>query len=207
VADRWLPLDGILFYQVNREQYGPQIVTIPGDYSNGGDCELPVAMVHPGRSDWYYRCSWAQWAQNIEGRDYWNKRFDTGIASLVDFAERRGKVLIEQGKYKAYHMSIFYRVAEWVEWYCFGDKERIANLLSTVTHLGKKTSQGWGRIRWEIESCENDWSLWQNGKLMRGIPYEDIPSKTVIKLANLIHYGIRPSYWKHENQMMLVMPE
>ena len=78
---------------------------------------------------------------------------------LVDFQGKRGKVIIEQGRYKAYHMPVFYRVAEQVEWYCVGDKARIEALLSTVTHIGKKRAQGWGRvIRWEVEPWPKDWS-------------------------------------------------
>jgi hypothetical protein len=165
---------------------------------------LPLAIEHPGRRNWYYRCSWAQWSQDVEGRDHWNKRFDTSFASLVDFGGRRGKIIIEQGKYKAYHMPVFYRAALWVEWYCVGDRAEIEHLLSTVTHIGKKGTQGWGRaLRWEIEPIADDWSVWRDGRLMRGIPAEDVPAGSVF---NLTYYGIRPSYWKADNQMWLAVP-
>lgn len=206
VADRWLPLDGILLYQAHRRQAGVQIVTIPGEYSAQGPVTLPLGIIRPGRKNWYYQCSWAQWSHNVEGKDYWNKRFDSIFADLVDFSDRRGKVVIEAGQYKAYHMPIFYRVALWAEWYCVGDKAEIEQLLSTMTHLGKKGAQGWGRVSdWLIESIPDDWSVWRNGKLMRGIPAEDAIGVGVFdfKLGN---YGIRPSYWKKSNQKDLVMP-
>lgn len=207
-SDRWLPLDGILMYQAHRDQMGAQVMTIPGDYSQQmAFPTLPLGIIHPGRRNWYYQCSWATWshAGRIEGQDYWNKRFDSGFADLVDFDGKRGKVIIEQGQYKAYHMPIFYRVAEWVEWYCLGDKTEIEYLLSTVTHIGKKASQGWGRvIRFIVESWPDDWSVWCNGELMRGIPEEDIPEGVEIKRGN---YGIRPSYWKKSNQKELAMPD
>jgi len=38
---------------------------------------------------------------------------------------------------------------------------------------------------------------------MRGIPEADRQDGFV---GNVALYGIRPSYWKSENQMMLVMP-
>jgi len=207
ISDKWLPLDGILLYQAHRDQCGPQVATIPGAYSGQMEiATLPLGIVHPGRKQWYYQCSWAIWSHDVEGKDYWNKRFDTTLASLIDFSGRRGKVIIEQGKYKAYHMPIFYRVASWIEWYCFGDKKEIEALLSTVTHIGKKGAQGWGRvIRWQIEPCAEDWSVWWNGKLMRGIPLED--TKHANRPLNLMHYGIRPSYWKASNQMMLAVPD
>lgn len=204
VADKWLPLDGILLYQAHRDLLGSQDVTIPGDYTDYGVSTLPLGIIHPGRRNWYYQCSWAQWFHDIEGNDHWNKRFDSKFADMVDFGKRRGKVLIEQGKYKAYHMPIFYRAALWIEWYCIGDKQEIEHLLSTVTHVGKKGSQGWGRVsRWEIESISEDWSVWRDGQLMRGIPPDDLLDN---KPFNLLFYGIRPSYWKKENQMPLAMP-
>ena len=213
VADRWLPLDAILLYQANRQALGPEIATLPGGVDTQGASTLPLEIIHPGRKIWYYACSWAQpqpwWV--AEGQDHWNKRFDQGFAHLVDFGGRRGKVIIEQGRYKAYHMPVFYRVAEEVEWYCVGDKARIGALLSTTTHLGKKRSQGYGRvIKWEIESIEQNWSIWKDNKLTRGVPQDDalqlIQEHGKFELFNVIHYGIRPSYYRKDNQMMLAMP-
>lgn len=205
VSDRWLPLDGILLYQAHRDQCGPQDLTLPGKYSGQMKiATLPLGITHPGRRNWYYQCSWAKWADEVEGKDYWNKRFDSQFANLVDFGKRRGKVIIEQGEYKAYHMVIFYRVARWIEWYCVGDKAEIEYLLSTVTHVGKKLSQGWGRVSsWTVEQWAEDWSVWRGGQLMRGIPAEDAPPGMPYNIGN---YGIRPSYWKRSNQKMLVMP-
>jgi CRISPR type IV-associated protein Csf3 len=168
---------------------------------------LPLAIARQGQDNWYYRCSWAQWARGAtEGQDHWNKRFDNGLSGLVDFRDKRGKVVIEAGQYKAYHMTIFYRVAEWVEWYCVGNRAEIEYLLSTVTHLGKKYSQGWGRVyRWQIEAAPEDWSVWKDGRLMRGVPFDDIAGYK--GGFNIGTYGIRPSYWRQSNQVPLVMPE
>lgn len=205
VAGKQMPLDGVLLYQAHRDKLGALEVTIPGEYTNFGVSTLPLEVVHPGRRTWYYRCSWAQWSHNVEGSDYWNKRFDSQFADLVDFDDRRGKVIVEKGRYKAYHMPVFYRAALWVEWYCVGDEAEIEHLLSTVTHVGKKASQGWGRVtRWEVESIADDWSVVRAGRLMRGIPIDDAQALNV-EYAR-VYYGIRPSYWKASNQMMLAMP-
>ncbi len=207
ISDRWLPLDGILLYQATRMDLGEQLMTIPGKSllaAPQGDTHkgrLPLAIVH-GKS-WYYRCSWAQWSHDIEGQDYWNKRFDQSLAYLIDFAGKRGYIETKAGHLKAYHMPIFYRPALWVEWYCVGDKTQIENLLAITTHLGKKASQGWGRvIRWDIESIPEDWSIWRAGQLMRGIP----PEHAGDTVTNLIYYGVRPSYWNPHNQMLLAVP-
>lgn len=206
VADKWLPLDGVLLYQAHRDQCGAQHATVPGDYSGQMKiATLPLGIISPGRRNWYYKCSWAQWSHDIEGRDHWNKRFDSAFTDLLDMG-RRSKVQISEGPYKAYHMPIFYRAALWVEWYCVGDKSEIKRLLSTLTHLGKKGTQGWGRVsRWEVSRWPHDWSIVREGRLMRGIP-EDQAQVLGISYDKA-HYGIRPSYWKSSNQKMLAVPE
>lgn len=205
VADTQLPLDGMLLYQAHRKKDGPQDVTIPGNYTAQGISTLPLDIVAPGRRNWYYKCSWAQWSHDVEGRDYWNKRFDSALADLVDFGKRRGKIQIGEGKYKSYHMPIFYRASLWVEWYAVGDKTEIERLLSTATHLGKKGSQGWGRVvEWRVEAWSDDWSIARDGQLMRGVPKDH--AEVLGVPFQMMHYGIRPSYWKSSNQMTLAVP-
>jgi len=203
VCDQWLPLDGILLYQANREALGPELAALPGGQDVQGASTLPLAIVHPGRHNWYYACSWAQpqpWWVAEEIR-HWNKRFDTQYSDMVDFEGRRGKVIIEQGRYKAYHMPMFARATLQVEWYCVGDKVEIERLLSLVTHLGKKRSQGFGRVwRWDVEPWSEDWSIWRDGHLTRGVPDEDAG-----KALNRIYYGIRPPYYRKENQEWLAI--
>ena len=204
VCDKQMPLDGVLLYQAHRWLMGPPDATLPGDYTNQGVATLPLGINNPGQKTWYYQCSWAQWSSNAEGKDHWAKRFDARFADFVNFQGKRGNIVVKSGKYKAYRMPVFYRVAEWVEWYATGDKAEIEALLSTVTNIGKKCVQGWGRVsRWLIEPTLEDWSVWNGGRLMRGIPVEDAPPGLPYR-AGL--YGIRPSYWKRSNQRQLVMP-
>lgn len=202
VADAYLPLDGVLLYQAHRDQDGPNDYTLPGDYTRQGISTLPLGIVHPGRRQWYYQCSWAQWSKgSTDGIDHWNKRFDQSLAALVDFAGKRGKIIVSEGDMKAYHMPIYYRAALWVEWYCVGDKPAIDYLLRAATHLGKKGSQGWGRVaRWEVQPVGDDYSVWYGKRLMRGVPPQDAPGYPQGV------YGIRPSYWNRANQMLLALP-
>jgi CRISPR type IV-associated protein Csf3 len=210
VSDEWLPLDGILLYQAHRDLGGRQDITIPGEYSARGAAYLPVKKQHWGKGHFYYRASFAQWGPHADGRDYWNKRFDQGLADLIDFRGRRGRVIVEQSTYKAYHMPIYYRSALWVEWYILADRPALEYLLVPVTHIGKKTSQGWGRVaRWEFEPVPEDWSVWRDGALMRGVPVEELAEtgQEMPAGSTVAHYGVRPSYWKASNQMLLVMPK
>lgn len=207
VSDRFLPLDGILMYQAHRDKEGDQVLTVPGAYSSQGGVSLPLDTVQYPNHDfskwyWYYKCSWAQWSEGmVEARDFWNKRLDLSLVSLVDPRTHRSRIRIDQGEYKAYHAPIYYRSALWVEWYCVGERAQIEYLLSTVGAVGKKQAQGWGRVSaWTVEPVADDYSVWYGDELMRGVPPEHAPG-----WAQGV-YGIRPSYWKRENQMLLALP-
>lgn len=202
ISDAYLPIDGILHYQANRDVNGVQEITLPGeDYHPKGtkQTHMWLKVVNGGTPQWHYAASFAQWEGAVaEGQDHWNKRFDQSLAHLIDFQGRRGKVIVEQGAYKAYHMPVWYRHALEVTWYLVGDLGWVQRMLSTVTHLGKKTAQGWGAVlRWEVEPWPHDWSVWgPASQLMRAVPSD-----------KGIRIGLRPSYWLPRNQMICEVPE
>ena len=200
VCDGTLPLDGILHYQHMRQHLGAQQITMPGDVAPSGDVPpMRLAKHHAGQADWYYAASFAQWSTPwTEGTDYWNKRVDQRHADLIDFRGKRGKVLVEQGAYKAYHMPVAYRHALAVTWYLVGDLAWVERLLAMTTHIGKKTDQGWGAVaRWEVVPWHADWSVADaRGRLMRAVPER-----------GGIRTGIRPSYWLPRNQVPCRMPD
>lgn len=85
-------------------------------------------------------------------------------------------------------------------WYVVGEREAIEELLAPVTHVGKKTAQGNGRLNgWAVEPCLEDWSeTGPDGRLMRAIPCR--PGEGGVL------YGVRPSYWLAANQLPCVLP-
>jgi len=197
-----LPFDSILYYQAHREALGPIYVATPGsaydNRSEGMTMPLPIARCEEHTPKWYYAASFAVWPQTVaDGVDHWNKRFDIQYSHLIDFGKRKATVNISSGHYKAYHMPLWYRHALWVRWYVLGEPERIRELLSCCTHIGKKTSQGWGSVlRWEVEEWHSDWSVRRDdGQLMRAIP-----------AAEGIVHGFRPSYWLPEHQTVCAVP-
>ncbi len=203
VSDRYLPFDSVLYYHAVRAKFGEQIVSIPGrgvevDY---GQVVLPIRKKNIKQEDWYYSASFAQWPKEVvEHTQYYAKRFDTQHSDLIDFGKKVGKIQIERGEHKNYFNKLYYRHALYVEWFVNGDQEEIERLLAFCTHLGKKTSQGWGRVsRWQIEPWPEDWSCKQGEQLMRALPLQN--DKTGIL------YGIRPSYWLPKHQFECVMPD
>ncbi len=197
ITDTHLPIDAILFYSAMAQLNGPQLVTLPGRNPDAKTASLPLKHVEVD-GVWFHAASFAQWGPHADGQAFWTKRFDQKTAHLVDFRGRRGKVIVGQGRYKAYRMPVFYRHALWVSWYVVGDYVAIQRLLAPMTHIGKKTAQGFGRvIRWEVEPWDHDWSVYgPGGRLMRAIPER-----------GGILYGIRPSYWDRRNQVPCRLPE
>lgn len=195
-CDAYLPIDGILFASAMAQSYGPESLTTPGKQSELAPVDLPIEK-RTINGEWFYATSFAQWGPCADGQTFWTKRFDRKTDHLVDFGKSRGKVITEQGRYKAYMMPVFYRCALSVSWYVYGDGDAIMRLLSTVTHIGKKTSQGNGRInKWTVEFIDADYSVFgPDGQVMRSVPEE-----------NGVLYGVRPSYWASSNQVPCRLP-
>ncbi len=200
ISDTYLPIDAVLYYQVMRERLGEQEVTLSGQ-SYGGPIShtLPIKQVNSHTRQWFYAASFAQWPEEmVEGADHWNKRNDISLIDLVDWQGRKARLDVSGGRYKSYHMPVYYRHALSISWYVVGNKVEIERLLRFVTHLGKKPAQGWGSVlQWEVEAIAEDWSIRSTtGKLMRAIP--DPESPTV--------YGLRPSYWLPKHQFPCRLP-
>lgn len=69
-------------------------------------------------------------------------------------------------------MPLIVRSSPTVRWFVRGHRDGILHLLSAVTHVGKKMSQGYGEVRaWSCEPMDEDWSLADaQRRVMRPIP-------------------------------------
>lgn len=163
-----------------------------------------TSMRETDESLWYWSVSSAQIA--VKGRDtiHWNKRFDTqaALSDHIDFGGRVEKILIEQGRYKAYHMPLPLLVTDKVVWYAYGEMEPIADMLCPIAALGHKRVQGNGAVlRWTIEPMGEDWSEWHDGTLMRPIPG---PLAQNITPLDIQYIAFRAPQWHKANQCMCV---
>lgn len=116
----------------------------------------------------------------------------------------RGKVLNIQGKYKNEFYSIERFLVDSITYYVRGDKDTIEKLLKKLRFIGKKSSLGWGEIKYiSIEETNKDYSIFKDNKLMRNIPLKnsfnfDSPR---VSLARLTH-----PYWSKENLRECLVP-
>lgn len=190
-----LALDGLLSYQLLRRHFKDEFYYLPDPKQCLYFARIPLEMrgepsplmremptgakwMVPSEglldeSLWYWACSSAQ--IDVKGREtqYWNKRFDTqaSLSDHIDFGGKVEKILIEQGRYKAYHMPLPTLVCDKVTWYAYGDMEKVADLLTGIAAIGKKRSYGNGNvIKILVGAMGHDWSEWRNNKLMRPMP-------------------------------------
>ncbi len=201
-TDPWFPLDSILASVWIRRNY-PELAYLP--IQNTHDiitAELPLEKRGQG-DNWYWACSFNQSKKLNEYVTHWHKRFDDDKERYLDFQDKRGKINTQSAKYKAYRMPLVIQVFDRLTWYAVGDIELVRSLCQGVTHIGKKTSQGFGAVDyWSVEPWLEDWS--ENGPngLTRAIPL-----KGNMQAGNIQKHTIRPPYWLQDNSRVCIMPE
>lgn len=130
----------------------------------------------------------------------WKKRWDSEYDDLVEFGKRCEKIDHKASYFKQYNMPIIILSTPQIVFYASGDKRKIDGLLHHLSHIGKKSSQGFGEIRdWKIETIEQDWSVWKDGKPMRAIP--DIKDGFTIQQTGYIF-----PYWDARNCSKCIVP-
>lgn len=113
-----------------------------------------------------------------DGKEFvtaYSKRWSGGKDRCVKF-KGKGKQEIDtmRGFFKAYRNPLVYHTIPEVVFYASGDKAEIERLLKeNITYLGKKSSQGYGKVKeWTVETIDKDKSIFNNGKLMRFVGIE-----------------------------------
>lgn len=196
-TDPWFPLDSILAAEWMRRNH-PEAFYNASSHMLKNDiivAELPFERRGQG-DDWYWACSFNTAPSLGEHTIFWHKRFDDALEKYIDFGKRRGKINVKSAEYKAYRMPLVIQLFDRMEWYAVGNLDAVQDLCRTVTHIGKKSSQGLGAVDyWIVEPWPEDLS----GK--RAIPYDGTQQ------GRLMQYGIRPPYWHSDHQRLCVMPE
>lgn len=201
--DGHLPLDGLLAAEWMRRHY-PEAYYNPSSHMLTNELiapDLPLERRGQG-DDWYWAASFNQSAPLSEYVLYWHKRFDDHLEQRIDFAGRRGRIDVKSGKYKAYRMPLVVQLFDQLEWHAYGDRDSVYDLLSGLTHIGKKTSQGLGLVDyWTVEPWREDLSEVANGRVTRALPELPEGVRGVKQ-----RYGIRSPYWHREHQRVCYVP-
>ena len=206
-TEPYFPLDSILAAEWIRRQRPDCYYEPPPPGTKDGWIEAPLPLERRGAgSQWYYACSFNQAQPITEYVTYWHRRFDDHMERYIDFKGRRGKVSEQSGRFKAYRMPLNILLLPCLEWYALGDIEAVRDLCQEVAAIGKKPAQGYGIVsEWEVMPWVADWSeMGPQGELTRAVP--ELPAGAAAHKCRRRFYGLRPPYWKRENQKEVWMP-
>jgi len=164
--------------------------------------QMPLARPEI-KGEWYWAVSSPHYIENHQQTSRYRKRWDYQEHHL-EWGKKRAKVSGSEGHFKAYDLPRYDREMQTIHWFCVGDANKISDLLQSITHLGKKRSQGCGQVhKWEVLPFEHDWHLWRGDKLARPMPVNMIEPPQAI---NMMQWGWRPPTWLAANKSMCFMP-
>lgn len=83
----------------------------------------------------------------VATREYWHKRYPSHRAELG----RKLNANTTAGRWKEYRTPVHAQSVDRLHALAIGNGEEVSRLLATVTHIGKKTSIGYGRVaHWHV---------------------------------------------------------
>ena len=90
--------------------------------------------------------------------EHFGKRLSVEHSNLLSPRQRK-KVAMGNATYKAYHLPLRLHRVDRIVWFARATRRHTLKLLKSVHSIGKKRSQGYGRVdRWEAERIEADLS-------------------------------------------------
>jgi len=202
-TDPWFPLDGILQYAfVRKHDHKILYTSAVGLQPETLSFDLPLVKRNAESDDWYWACSFNTTRPVYEYAVHWHKCFDDHLVRFIDFQGKRAKISRASGRYRAYRMPLYLLLFDFLEWFAVGLREEVEDLCKYITHIGKKTSQGFGAIdHWEITEIPEDWSETKGESLTRPVVYT---GQVIPNGCHLSWLGIRPPYWCTQNWRLCV---
>ncbi|GEM_PF-2714381 len=189
--DGRIHLDGVLVWAVANTF--PYPLRFPDD--SAAVFPLPVHLA------WVSRDGLPLWAasdllpqgQTLRDKEYWHKRYPTAEA---EWSSKRNANM-RSGRWKEYRIPMpTVRVPE-LRAVVVGIHTEIERLLDVVTHIGKKPSQGFGRVvRWLVEPIDEPVEEIVGAAVMeRTTPIAYWHDRGRIPDGRLTYGGWTPPYW------------
>lgn len=118
---------------------------------------------------------------------HWRKKFNTDRINHT-----KGSPNLQNGVYREYNQPLPLLLVNHLEAYVESTRREMRRLLSQVRYLGKKRSQGFGKIaNIDIIEIYQDFSLFREGKAMRYLP--DSKGSKLVR--------VKPPYWNITNRI------
>ncbi|MBW4818573.1 MULTISPECIES: hypothetical protein [Rhodococcus erythropolis group] len=211
-------LDGLLAAEIWADQKagkrdrGEDVAALSADV-DPEDLDLPLARCELSGGDlwhWAATCAYPEKPVDHPVVRYWTGRPDhAALGDLV--ADLPGVVSERQGPYRSRSMPLLVTSTDTVTWQCVGDDARIMAILQGIAAIGKKRSQGEGRVlRWEVTPLDESsaWSaghLHADGSLGRPTP-DGCLHGTAVATGGRGPTGLRPPYMHAFRRNILNLP-
>jgi hypothetical protein len=150
--DGAIHLDSLLAYAVMSELWGtpdfnrtsPPIFPVPLQVVYVSDDGLPLVAVSDMKPEFGGTIAIS--------REYWHKRFP--VLPVQKLCEKPN-TQVRSGSYKEYRVPVKVITAEKISCFCIGNLSEVERLLSSVSFVGKKRSQGKGMVlKWCVENAD-----------------------------------------------------
>jgi len=217
-SDKFIHFDGLLSFAAGVESVGYDGLD---ELDDGGDPEywvdeMPLRKVSVG-DDWVWAASalFAPMEPDGEPREppewttaRWRSRFD----NVPKHQRKRTQVAVASGPFKSYNAAQPHAIADTARFFfepaTDATAKDVAELLKAhITHVGAKSSQGFGHINdFEIQDVSDSVgsALYLNGCTMRSLPVSfaaHIPSGAYFEDRTT-----KPPYWHAANQTLAFPP-
>lgn len=200
----WIHLDGVLQYLCLRDCLGEDFYDLPTNYIFSFDeFQLPLQ-----RTGGVYHASVGIYRAPKLKRSMIYKRFED---YMIHYHPKlcRKKYRTNMGHFKDWMVSLPFIVTDEVTFYGCGDMTEVRRLLGHMTHLGKKTVIGGGRIRGlRVEGTDEDYSFYHpEYGVMRPIPSHLKLPGTIRRGSVLMMLPYKPPYWYKGNVTFCIAPK
>lgn len=184
----------------------------PVPAENVGKIETPIGRRQFGGLA-MPQCSSPIFDGHADRHEHYTRSLATTDSHLLR-PDRRLVLNTGSGLHRSYRLPLRVRAIDRVAWFAFADAGWLERLLikarSGVSAIGKKTSQGYGRVRrWEIEPA--DISAWWFAEheaglvLMRPLPdCDELPENLIA--ARKSYGGCQAPYWQRDLYREIVVP-
>jgi len=203
----FIHFDGILSYLIMKDALGEDFYNLEDNKNILYNIPLPIE--EGGKEKKYFASSIGIFDEKAEGVSHWRKRWAEKFDNYVDFGKKKGRIDKGSGKFKMYDMPFAYISSPEIKFYVYGDKEEINRLLLNLSAIGKKVTQGYGKIKdFNIKGIERDISCFNDGVIMRPIPTTEVEDEIISKIKGfwIRYYAYRPPYWHPLNFDRCLIP-
>ena len=198
----FIHLDSLISYLCLREALDDLFYNLPTEKTiNTSELDLPIKQTNG-----VYHASIGIYGENIRlYRDKLYKRFTDKQTYKLTKKQQKGKIKINQGHFKDFMINMPMLITNEITFYANADKKEMTRLLKHLTHIGKKTSIGSGRVnKINIKETSEDYSFFKDNKIMRTIPVSfKLP---IIQGMTFQKATYKPPYWDSTKATMCIVP-